>query len=59
MDEFRADKITIRWHDGFKRSYAITDSQFGSDYLWIKLTEGKEKWIPTRSIRWISPEAMQ
>lgn len=52
-------KITVRWWDGFKRDYLVTDYQFGSDYIWLKLGDGKEKWIPTRHVRWVSPEAMQ
>ena len=47
--------VTVRWHDGFKKSYEVMDYQFGSDYLWVKLATGAEKWIPTRSVRWISP----
>ena len=50
-----ATSITVRWHDGFKRTYSIKEYEPGSDYLWIKETSNNELWIPTRSVRWFSP----
>ena len=50
-----ANLITVRWHDGFKRTYSIKEYEPGSDYLWIKETSNNELWIPTRSVRWFSP----
>ncbi len=49
-------KLNVRWHDGFKREYESNESfgqghEFGSDYVWIKIDETKEIWIPTRSVR--------
>jgi len=51
-----ATSITVRWHDGFKRTYSIKEYEPGSDHLWIKETSDNELWIPTRSVRWFSPE---
>jgi len=54
--KIQANKITVRWWDGFKRTYSIKEFESGSDYLWIMLSDGHEKWIPTRGVRWFSPE---
>ena len=50
-----ANKMIVRWWDGFKRTYDIIEFEPGSDYLWIKLLDKSEKWIPTRMVRWFGP----
>ncbi len=56
--KIKANSITIRWWDGFKRTYNITEFEPGCDYLWISGAEG-DRWIPTRMVRWFSPDANQ
>lgn len=56
MTTIPASKITIRWFDGFKRTFEIAEFETGSDWLWIKFKNGKERWIPTRQVRWCEPE---
>jgi hypothetical protein len=56
--KIEADKIVIRWWDGFKRVYDITEYEPGCDYLWLKFPLGHEMWIPTRGVRWFSPVPM-
>lgn len=56
MDKIIADEITIRWWDGFKRTYLIIEYEPGCDYLWLHFADDSEKWIPTRMVRWFSPK---
>ena len=51
-----AEKITVRWWDGFKRTYNVSEYEPGCDYIWIHLLDGTSKWIPTRMVRWFSAE---
>ncbi len=51
-----ANKMIVRWWDGFKRTYNIIEFEPGCDYLWIKLSDNTEKWIPTRMVRWFGAE---
>ena len=53
--KIKADTIIVRWWDGFKRTYDISEYEPGCDYLWINLSDGSERWIPTRMMRWFSP----
>lgn len=54
--KIKASRITVRWFDGFKRTYDITEYEPGSDYLWIQNSNSSEMWIPTRQVRWFSPD---
>lgn len=56
MTKIKATEIIVRWWDGFKRTYSIIEFESGCDYLWIHLSDDSEKWIPTRMVRWFSPQ---
>lgn len=49
-------KVKVRWIDGFEKYYTCTDLQFGKDNYWLKLENGKEKWIPKEYVRHITTE---
>lgn len=51
MGEF---KISVRWHDGYLENFEATEVRHGSDLLWLKLKDGKNRHIPLRSVRWFS-----
>lgn len=46
------NKVTVRWHDGYLESFDATEVRFGSDLLWMRLSNGKNRSIPLRSVRW-------
>lgn len=46
--------VTVRWHDGYLETFEAAEVRAGSDLLWIKLTNGKNRNIPLRSVRWFS-----
>lgn len=46
------NKVTVRWHDGYLEEFEATEVRFGSDLLWMRLIDGKNRHIPLRSVRW-------
>ena len=50
--------IKIRWVDGFCRELRCLDYQFGKDNYWIRLENGKEKWIPRENVRSVTVETV-
>lgn len=44
--------VSVRWHDGYLEEFKATEVRFGSDLLWIRLVDGKNRHIPLRSVRW-------
>lgn len=55
------NKVTVRWHDGYLEEFDATEVRFGSDLLWMRLANGKNRHIPLRSVRWfgLSKESHQ
>ena len=53
--------VTVRWHDGYLEEFEATEVRFGSDLLWLRLKDGKNRHIPLRSVRWfgLSKESHQ
>ncbi len=47
-------KVTVRWQDGYMEEFEAKDVRFGCDLLWIKLTNGANRHISLRSVRWFS-----
>jgi len=47
-------KIVIRWWDGYLELFEYECVRFGSDLLWIRLKNGKNRHIPLRHVRWFS-----
>lgn len=47
-------KVTVRWHDGYIERFSCSEVRFGSDLLWMRLSNGKNRHIPLRSVRWFS-----
>ena len=45
-------KITVRWHDGYRETFAdIIDWRAGIATLWLKHESGRSEWIPLISVR--------
>ena len=47
-------KVNVRWHDGYLESFDCSEVRFGSDLLWMRLSNGQNRHIPLRSVRWFS-----
>ena len=47
-------KVNVRWNDGYLETFEGSDVRFGSDLLWIRLTDGKNRHIPLKQVRWFS-----
>ena len=46
------NKVTVRWFDGYMEEFDATEVRFGSDLLFLRLTDGKNRHIPLRQVRW-------
>ena len=46
--------VTVRWFDGYLEDFKCKEVRFGSDLLWMELSEGKNRHIPVRQVRWYS-----
>lgn len=48
------NKVTVRWHDGYMEVFEATEVRFGCDLLWMRLSDGANRHITLRSVRWFS-----
>lgn len=46
--------VSVRWFDGYLEEFEASEVRFGSDLLWLRLTDGKNRHIPLRQVRWFS-----
>ena len=53
-EESNVNRVSVRWHDGYLEEFEATEVRFGSDLLWMRLTDGKNRHIPLRSVRWFA-----
>lgn len=44
--------VTVRWFDGYMEEFEAAEVRFGSDLLFIRLSDGKNRHIPLRQVRW-------
>jgi len=44
--------VSVRWFDGYLEEFETTETRFGSDFLWMRLSNGKNRHIPLRQVRW-------
>lgn len=44
--------VTVRWFDGYMEEFEATEVRFGSDLLFMRLSDGKNRQIPLRHVRW-------
>lgn len=44
--------VTVRWWDGYMETFEAAEVRFGSDLLWMRLSDGKNRHIPLRMVRW-------
>lgn len=47
-------EVTVRWNDGYLEEFKADEVRFGSDLLWMRLVDGKNRHIPLRQVRWFS-----
>jgi len=46
--------VTVRWFDSYLEEFEATEVRFGSDILFLRLKDGKNRHIPLRQVRWFS-----
>lgn len=51
--------VSVRWWDGYLEEFVASEVRFGSDLLFLRLDNGKNRHIPLRQVRWfsVSPES--
>ncbi|SMC38345.1 hypothetical protein [Papillibacter cinnamivorans] len=51
---YEMNTVNVRWHDGYLETFMAQEVRFGSDLLWMRLSDGQNRHIPLRSVRWFS-----
>lgn len=46
--------VNVRWHDSYLETFEAEEVRFGTDILFMRLTDGSNRHIPLRSVRWFS-----
>lgn len=46
--------VNVRWNDGYLETFEAVEVRFGSDLLWLRLSDGNNRHIPLRQVRWFS-----
>ena len=46
--------VSVRWYDGYLEEFEVTEVRFGSDLLWMRLADGRNRHIPLRQVRWFA-----
>lgn len=54
MNKTKKVVVNVRWWDGYLETFEASEVRFGSDLLWMRLTNGSNRHIPLRSVRWFS-----
>ena len=52
MSNNGTNHVTVRWFDGYMEGFEAVEVRFGSDLLWMRLSNGKNRHIPLRHVRW-------
>jgi len=52
----KINKVNVRWNDGYLEEFETTETRFGSDLLFMRLSNGSNRHIPLRQVRWFSLE---
>jgi hypothetical protein len=47
-------RVNVRWFDGYLESFDCEEVRFGSDLLWMRLSENTNRHIPLQNVRWFS-----
>lgn len=59
-DDPKTDKeeiiVNVRWHDGYLEEFKCDEVRFGCDLLWMRLTNGQNRHVPLRPVRWFSTD---
>lgn len=48
----KVNVVTVRWFDSYLEEFEATEVRFGSDILFLRLVDGKNRHIPLRNVRW-------
>jgi hypothetical protein len=46
--------VNVRWWDGYLETFEATEVRAGCDLLWMRLSNGANRNIPLRGVRWWS-----
>lgn len=44
-------KVTVRWLDGFVENFECSEMRFSPGFIWLVLSIGVSRWIPTQNVR--------
>ena len=52
----KTNTVTVRWWDGYMETFKATEVRFGCDLLWMRLSDGTNRHVPLRQVRWFGLE---
>lgn len=47
-------KVCVRWFDAYYEEFECSEVRAGNAYLWMRLTDGRNRQIPLPNVRWFS-----
>lgn len=53
-EELKKIEVIVRWFDGDLENFHCSEVGFGSDLLFMRLSDGDNRHIPLRTVRWFS-----
>ena len=56
IGESMMNTVYVRWFDGYYEEFAVKEVRYGSDLLFMRLTNGTNRHIPLRHVRWFGLE---
>lgn len=54
QEESQTTNVVVRWWDGYLEEFECEEVRFGCDLLWMRLSNGQNRHIPLRHVRWYS-----
>lgn len=48
--------VYVRWFDGYYEEFEVKEVRYGSDLLFMRLSNGTNRHIPLRHVRWFGLE---
>lgn len=47
-------KVCVRWFDSYYEEFDCVEVRTGNYYLWLRLANGQNRYIPLYQVRWYS-----
>ncbi len=48
--------VNVRWADGYLEAFECSQVRQDGEILWMRLTNGKNRTVPLKGVRWFSTD---